>query len=239
MLRSILFLFTLLAFSCAQADEAKVQAMLEKDHPEIGKIDKVYKSDILGLYEVVSDGHLFYTDEKAQYLINGVIYDMKNMSNLTEERSKVLFAVDFNSLPLDLAVKMVKGDGKRKMAYFADPNCGYCKKLEAELVHVDNVTLYRFLYPIFQGSDEKVRNILCSKDPSKTWEDWMVNAVQPAASMCDDGGRTDKVKELGKKMNVTGTPTLIFASGERNPGYLPADELEQALDAPVIKQPTR
>ncbi len=234
MLRSILFLSALLAFSGAQASEANVRKILETNYPQMGKIDKVQKANILGLYEVVSDGHLFYTDEKAKYLINGSIFDLKSMRNLTDERAKVLFAIDFNSLPLDLAVKMVKGDGKRRMAYFADPNCSYCKKLESELLHVDNVTLYRFLYPIFPGSEEKVRNILCSKDPSKAWEDWMTNAVQPASASCDNAARTDKVVELGKKMNVTGTPTLIFASGQLNPGYLSAEDLEHALDEPVI-----
>ncbi len=233
MIRSFLFLFALLVFTCAQASEAKVRKILETNYPQMGKIDKVQKANILGLYEVVSDGHLFYTDDKAQYLINGSIFDLKSMRNLTDERARVLFAVDFNALPLDLAVTEVKGDGKRKLAYFADPNCGYCKKLEHELLQVDNVTLYRFLYPIFPGSDEKVRNILCSKDPSRTWEDWMTNAVQPASATCDDAGRTEKVVDLGRKMNVTGTPTLIFASGQLNPGYLPAEELEKALDEPA------
>jgi thiol:disulfide interchange protein DsbC len=235
MIRTFLFLCALLAFSGAQADEARLKATLEKNYPQLGKIDKVEKAHILNLYEVVSDGHLFYTDEKAKYLINGSIFDLKSMRNLTEERAKVLFAVDFNTLPLDLAIKEVKGTGQRKMAFFADPNCGYCKKLEGELLHVDNVTLYRFLYPIFEGSDEKVRDILCSKDPSKTWEDWMNNAVLPASATCDDAARTEKVKALGRKMNVTGTPTLIFASGQLNPGYLPAEELEKALDEPAPK----
>jgi thiol:disulfide interchange protein DsbC len=239
MIRPFLFLFAFFMYSCAQASEADVRKILENDYPQMGKIDKVQKANILGLYEVVSDGHLFYTDEKAQYLINGSIFDLKSMRNLTDERARVLFAVDFDALPLDLAVKMVKGDGKRKMAYFADPNCSFCKKLENELMHVDNVTLYRFLYPIFPGSDEKVRNILCSKDPSKAWEEWMVNAVQPASASCDDAGRTEKVVALGRKMKVTGTPTLIFASGQLNPGYLPAEELEQALDEPAAKEATK
>jgi thiol:disulfide interchange protein DsbC len=236
MIRMFLFVLALLACSGVQANEASVKKILEKNYPQLGKIDQVEKAHILGLYEVVSDGHLFYTDEKAKYLINGSIFELKSMRNLTDERARVLFAVDFNALPLELAVKMVKGNGKRKLAYFADPNCGYCKKLEAELLHVDNVTLYRFLYPIFQGSDEKVHNILCSKDPSKTWEDWMTNAVQPAVATCDDGGRTQKVVALGKKMNVTGTPTLIFANGQLNPGYLPAEDLEKALDEATPKE---
>lgn len=230
MLRSLLLLLATLAFTCAHADETSIKKILQENYPQIGEVDKVNKSDILGLYEVTVDGRLFYTDEKAKYLIAGNIIELKSGRNLTEERSRVLFAVDFNSLPLELAVKRVKGDGKRKMAYFADPNCGYCKKLEDEMTNVDNVTLYRFLFPIFEGSDVMVRNILCSRNPSKTWEDWMVKGVRPVSATCDSAARTDKVVALGKKMNVTGTPTLIFSSGLLVPGYVPATELEKHLD---------
>jgi thiol:disulfide interchange protein DsbC len=223
----LLLLVSLFCLS-AYADEAKVKSILLKNYPQIGKVDKVYKAPYLGLYEVVTEDQLFYTDEKAQYLFNGSVFDLKNGHNLTEERSRQLFAVDFNSLPLDIAVKRVKGKGERKVAYLTDPNCGYCKKLEGELKNVDNVTLYRFLYPIFSGSEEKVRNILCSNDPNKTWEDLMINGTQPPVANC--ATQTDKVSALGKKLNVHGTPTLIFADGTVVPGYLPAAELEKALN---------
>lgn len=216
------------------ADPSTVKSLLQKKYPQIGNVEKVYKAPFLGLYEVVADGQLFYTDEKAQYFINGNIFDLKSGRNLTEERSRKLFAVDFKSLPLELAIKMVKGNGERKMAYLADPNCTYCKKLEGELKKVNNVTLYRFLYPIFPGSDEKVRNILCSKDPNQAWEDWMLNGVQAPAGNC--ATQTEKVLALGKKLKVSGTPTLIFADGVLVPGYLPAADLEKALNSATRHQ---
>jgi len=228
MFRYLLLLLAALFCLNAYADEARVKSILQKNYPQIGKVDKVYKAPFMGLYEVVADGQLFYTDDKAQHLIVGNVIDLKSGRNLTEERSRKLFAVDFNGLPFELALKKVKGNGERKMAYLTDPNCGYCKKLEAELKKVDNVTLYRFLYPIFQGSDEKVRNILCSKDPNKAWEDWMVDGESAPAGDC--ATQTEKVKALGKKHNVTGTPTLIFPDGTLIPGYLPADELEKILN---------
>jgi thiol:disulfide interchange protein DsbC len=228
MFRTLPLLLAALVCFSAYADEAQVKNILQKNYPQIGNVDKVYKAPFLGLYEVVTDDQLFYTDEKARYLINGNIYDLKSGHNLTEERSRKLFAVDFNSLPFELAVKKVKGNGSRKMAYLTDPNCGYCKKLEGVLKNVDNVTLYRFLYPIFPGSDEKVRNILCSSDPNKTWEDWMLNSVLPPSGTC--ATQTEKVIALGKKLHVNGTPTLLFADGTQVPGYMPAADLEKALN---------
>ncbi|MBI5659394.1 MAG: DsbC family protein [Nitrosomonadales bacterium] len=228
MFRLSLLLLASLFCSCAYASETRVKDMLQKNYPQIGKIEKVNKTSILGLYEIVTRDQLFYTDEKAQYLINGNIYELKTMRNLTEERARQLFTVDFNGLPFELAIKKVKGDGKRKMAYFSDPNCVYCKKLEHELRNMDNVTLYMFLYPLFQGSDEKVKAVWCSKDQVKAWDDLMLNNVQPLAGACE--APSAKVLELGRKLNLTGTPALIFADGVVVPGYVPAPELEKALN---------
>ena len=149
------------------------------------------------------------------------------MSNVTEECSRKLFAIDFNQLPLDLAVKKVKGKGERKIAIFTDPNCGFCKRLEKELKQIDNVTIYQFLYPVFPGSDEKVRAVWCSKDRLKAWEDLMDNDIVPPAGNCDTP--TAKIMALGRKLKVNGTPALVFGDGTINPGYLPAAELENAL----------
>jgi thiol:disulfide interchange protein DsbC len=231
MLRHILLLFVALFALNAHADEATVKSTLLKKYPQIGKVDKVFKAPYLGLYEIVTDDQLFYTDEKVQYLIVGNIYDLKNSRNLTEARSKQLFSVDFDKLPFELAMKKVKGNGQRKMAYFTDPNCGYCKKLEGELKNVDNITLYRFLYPIFPGSDEKIRNVLCSADPNKAWDELMLNGTQPVAGNC--ATQTEKVSALGKKLHINGTPGLIFADGTQVPGYLPIADLEKALNGVV------
>jgi thiol:disulfide interchange protein DsbC len=232
MFRTLLLL--LLSVSLAHAAEtdktALIKDTLQKNYERlIGSVDQVNKSPIPGLYEVVTGDHLFYTDETAQYLIDGSLFDLKARRNITEARSRQLFAVEFDKLPLDLAVKKVKGNGSRKLAYFTDPNCGYCKKLEHELQNVSNITLYLFLYPIFDGSAEKVQGVWCSKDKVKAWDNLMLNGVQPAAGKCDVP--TAKVMELGRKLKVNGTPALIFANGVINPGYMPAAELNKALES--------
>lgn len=221
----------LLAFtlSVAYAGEAEVKATLQKKLPQIGQIDKVLKSPVPGLYEVITQDHLFYSDEKGNFLIDGAVYDLKSMRNITEERSRKLFAIDFSKLPLENAVKVVRGKGERKMAVFTDPNCGFCKKLEKELLQVDNVTLYHFLFPLFQGSEEKARNVWCSKDRAQAWNDLMQKNIQPAEAKCDTPLAQNLA--LGRQFKVNGTPALIFSDGVINPGYLPAAELEKALSS--------
>lgn len=220
-----LFLFIWLPF--AQAGENEIRQSLQGKFPNIGKLEHVVKTPYAGLYEVVINDQLLYVDEQGLFLFDGSIIDIKNRRDLTEERRRQLFAIEFDKLPFDLAVKKVKGNGKRKMAYFSDPKCGFCKRLESELVKIDNVTLYLFLYPIFQGSEEIVRNVYCAKEPVKAWDGLMLNGIMPANVSCQ--APTDKVLALGKKLRVNGTPNLIFDNGVQIPGYLPAEELEKRL----------
>lgn len=232
----LLSVLALLAISPAWgADLSGIKDRLQKNYPQLGQITQVNKTPMRGLYEVVTTEHLFYTDEKAQYLIDGSLYDLRTMRNLTDERARKLFAVDFDSLPFDLAMKQVKGNGARKLFIFTDPNCGFCKRLEAELQKVDNITLYRLLYPIFPGSDEKVRNVWCSKgDRNALWEDMMLRGATPPPATCD--APIAKAMEWGRKLKVNGTPTLIFSDGSEAPGYMPAPDLEQALDKATAHQ---
>lgn len=218
-----------LSVSSAYAGEAEIKSTLLKKVPQIGHINQVKKSPVTGLYEVITQDHLFYTDEKAQFLIDAAVYDLKTMRNITEERSRKLFAIDFNKLPFENAVKVVRGKGERKMVVFTDPNCGFCKKLEKELLNIDNITIYHFMYPLFPGSEEKSRAVWCSKDRAKAWNDMMLEGIVPPDGKCDTP--LEKNMALGRQLKVNGTPALVFENGTINPGYLPAAELEKALIA--------
>lgn len=215
------------AFTAVHAGEAEIRQSLQSKFPNIGKLEHVVKTPYSGLYEVVVGEQLLYTDEQGLYLFDGNIIEVRSRTDLSEQRRHQLFAIEFDKLPLELAVKKVKGNGKRKLAFFTDPNCGYCKKLEKELARINDVTLYMFMYPIFPGSEEIVRNVRCAKDPVKTWDELMLKGIAPANVTCKVS--TDKVIALGKKLKVNGTPNLIFADGTQIPGYLPAEELEKHL----------
>ncbi len=223
----------LLVAHAAQATEADVKKALEPVLEQLFgpgvKADAVRKSGALNLYEVQIGSDILYTDEKAAYLINGDILDVKAKKNLTEERKQKLSQVKFSDLPLDLAVKQVKGNGKRVLVTFEDPNCSYCRKLAKELQSVSDVTVYTYLYPILSpDSAEKSKNIWCASDRVKAWNDLMIDGKQPASANCNHP--TEKVSALGRKLNIKGTPAMIFADGSRVPGYMPAAMLEKALD---------
>ncbi len=230
MLKKLLPLALLLAFgSAVVADEADIKKGMEA---KLGtKVESVAKAGYLGLYEVYADGHIFYTDGKmTAILAGGQLIDAKNMKNVTEDRMKRLTAIKFNDLPLEQAIKQVRGDGKRVLATFEDPNCGYCKRLAKDLLKLDNVTVYTFLYPILsEDSVRKSKQIWCSADRAKAWNDLMIDGKAPSGRDDCDTTAVSKNQEFGRKFNITGTPTMFFADGERVPGAVPLDRIEQKL----------
>jgi thiol:disulfide interchange protein DsbC len=227
---------TLGAVVSAFAGEAEIRKNLPARIPQFPPIDEVTKSPVPGLYEVRVNGfQIYYTDEQGNYLLQGNLIDVKARKNLTEERVEKLSAVAFDQLPLKDAIKIVRGNGKRRLAVFEDPNCGYCKRFEKDMKAVDNVTVHLFLYPVLgPDSATKSRDIWCSKDKGKAWSDWMESNVRPATAApgCDTAALQRNV-EFGRKYNITGTPTLIFSDGTRTPGAIPAEQVEKQLAASI------
>ncbi|HWH48569.1 MAG TPA: DsbC family protein [Burkholderiales bacterium] len=236
----ILTVFSLivpLLSGAACADEASIRAEIAKKFPK-ANVESVTKTSHLGLYEVVVDGQMFYADEAFNYLIDGSIIDTNSMTNLTAARQRELeesklkkLAFPFEQLPLDLAIKKVKGDGSRKIAVFSDPDCPFCKRLERDMEKVTDVTIYLFLYPIEQlhpKAPAVSRAIWCSGDRVKAWDEYMLKGVSPkAAGTCTNP--VDKLVEFGKSKRISGTPTLFFADGKRVPGAIPVDQIEDHL----------
>ncbi len=214
----------------AHAQDATIRKNLTERLPQMPKIDEITKTPMPGLFEVRIGTDLFYTDADGNYLIQGQIIDTRQQKNITEERMDKLNAIDFSALPLKDAFTVVRGNGKRKIAIFQDPNCGYCKRFERDFQKVDNVTVHMFLYPILgKDSTEKSRNLWCAKDKGKAWQDWMLRDQAAPAANCDAAALARNV-EFGKKHKITGTPTLIFADGSRVPGAIGAAQVEKMLD---------
>jgi thiol:disulfide interchange protein DsbC len=240
--RSLLLLTGVCATLAAHAGEAEIRKNLAAQIPQLAKIEEITKTPMAGLYEVRTGGaEIYYTDEQGNYLLQGNLIDVRQRKNLTEERVEKLSQVAFDKLPLQDAFKIVRGNGKRQLAVFEDPNCGYCKHFERDMKNVDNVTVHLFLYPVL-GADStaKSRDIWCSKDKPKAWSDWMSTGAKPeaAAAACDTAALQRNI-EFGRKYNITGTPTLIFGDGTRAPGALPAAQVEKLLAAATLAAPGR
>ena len=224
---------TLGAFAApARADEATIRKNLVERLPaDFPKIDEVTKTPIAGLWEVRIGSDLLYTDEQGNHVIQGTVFDTRAKVNLTEKRIEKLTAIDFAALPLKDAMVVKQGTGARKLAVFADPNCGYCKRFERDLLAVKDVTIYTFLYPVLgPDSADKSRSIWCSKDAMKTWRAWMIDGTAPAKpSGACDAAAIERNSAFGRKYRINGTPALLFEDGKRVPGAIAAAEVEKRL----------
>jgi thiol:disulfide interchange protein DsbC len=232
---AVLALF--LAVPALAQDLEKIRTEIKKKFPE-ATVETVRKSGYGGLLEVTGGGDVFYTDDKVTFIVLGSIVDAKTRENVTETRSRKLSAVSFDSLPLDSAVKIVRGNGSRRIAIFEDPNCGYCKRFEADLAKVTDLTVYVFLYPILSPeSAEKSKAVWCAPDRSKAWLDLLLKDATPANAAASCETPVDKVLAFGRDKRITGTPTIFFEDGERVPGAMPMASFEKRLaDAKLAKK---
>ena len=243
-MKKLLFLIALLLALPLQAGEAEIRQALKTRFPQI-RIDGIQPAPMPGLFEVrfqTRDGpQLLYTDGNANFFfVEGSIIDVKSGRNLTEERLLKLSAIEFSALPLDLAVKVQRGNGKRVLAMFTDPYCPYCRRLEQSLLQIDDITVYVFMYPVIRPDyADHSRAVWCSPDRVKAWLELAANDTPriPAAS-ANCANPVDKIVELGKALRVTGTPTLYFANGERAGGGMEIGKLRAKLDE-IARQPAK
>ena len=214
----------------AETDLESIKKEIQKKYPDF-KADRVTKAGYGDLYEIFTNGEIIYTDLKVTFLLLGTLVDTGTRANVSEARLQKLTAINFNDLPFNQAIKLVRGNGSRKMAIFEDPNCGYCKKFEQDINTLENITAYIFPYPILaQDSVDKSKAIWCSPDRLKAWQDTMLRERPPTTKgTCDNP--IEKNVALGQKLRVTGTPLTIFEDGERISGALPKDRIEAKLVA--------
>lgn len=192
----------------------------------------VTKTPYLGLYEVYTGSRIIYTDEKTSVFVVGNLIDDATRMDVTEARLGELSRIKFSDLPFKQAIKQVRGNGKRVLVTFEDPNCGYCKVLNKELVKLNDVTIYTFLFPILgDNSMDKSKRIWCAKDRAKAWNDWMIHNKTPSGSdQCDTQAIT-RNQEYARGIGLSSTPTLFFADGIRIPGALPLAEIEKKMNS--------
>jgi len=223
--------------ACQQAnsvDPEQVKASLIKSIPELPKDLQVEKSPMAGVYQVVIGRKIFYVSNDGKYLIFGNLIDTATKQNLTEQKVAELSKVDFNKLPLDLAIKVVNGTGERKLVVFSDPDCPYCQLFERQTApNLKDTTIYTFLFPLpnhpmAKGDSKK---IWCSKDRAQTWTSWMRDKKPlPSDDKCDTSG-LDKIYKIGTDVvQLEATPTLIFSNGQVMSGALPAEQLLAMMD---------
>jgi thiol:disulfide interchange protein DsbC len=221
---------------CAWANEASVRKLAESKFPG-AKIEGVTKTPYRGLYEVYMDGQIFYTDDKMSYIIAGELIDTKTSKNITQQRLRKLTAVNVKEIPLELGIRRVKGNGRRRLIVFSDPLCPFCQQLDQELLKINDVTIYVMLYPVehlHPGATELSKQIWCSPDRAQAWDDWMQKKRKPSTQSSCSGDPISQLDSIGDKIGINTTPTMVFADGGVIVGMVNAAQIEKYLtDTPI------
>ena len=208
------------AISLANVETLKIN--LSRYYPNI-QVSNIQATEMLGLYSASLDNQIIYLDENAQYMLVGSMVRLKDQKNLTKDLMLQQNSVDWKQLPFKDAIKTVKGTGKRQLFIFSDPNCPYCKKLEAELDKLNDVTIYTLIYPLKSQSITVSKQVWCDPNQAYAWKNLLQKNVQPKEKTC--ANPIDRNLELGKKLGIEGTPTLIFGNGLKMVGGRSAEDI--------------
>lgn len=222
------------AAGCAEISKAALRepemtSRLQRMYPNT-RISAVRAAEVDGLYEVVMGENVAYTDAQGRYFVFGHLYDMLRQVDLTALRPPEERRVVFPQALLSNAIKNVKGSGARVFAVFSDPDCVFCRRLEAEFEKLNDVTIYTFLHPleaINPGAKSKAISIWCAPDRVKAWSEAVLAGTAMPLIACANPVNDNLV--LGGALGVVGTPTIIGADGRVLQGAVSAAALEAWL----------
>ena len=214
-----------LCSAVSMADVATVSKNIKQQHPQL-KLDNIQATEMKGIYSASMDGQVVYLNEDAQHILAGSMIRLKDQHNLTKDLLIQQNSVDWKKLPLQDAIKSVRGTGKRQIAIFSDPNCPYCKQLEAELKKLDNITIYTFILPLKAQSVAPSKQVYCEKNPALAWENLITKAQLPK-SQTSCANHVERNMALAHRLGVNGTPAIIFSNGFKVMGAYPAAQIEQ------------
>ncbi len=223
----------------ALAQEGVIRKTLAERIPNFPPIDAVQPSPVPGIWEVRYGGtEILYTDATGAHIfVEGVLLATDGMVNLTQASIDRVTAMDFAKLPFRDALVFKQGTGARRMAVFADPNCGFCRRFERDIADIDDVTIYVFLIPILSADSlAKSRDVWCARDAPAAWRALMIDGKAPARApaRCDSKA-LERNLAFAREHKINSTPAAVFENGIRRPGAIPLAAVEQLLAAAARK----
>ena len=238
-LRTFLFLGALALSTSLWAGELAPKAQARRIEAEIQRttqnkvrIQAIRTTPIAGLYQVDSDDEVFFVDASGRFaVVGGSMIDLKNQTDLTAAHLDSIRWVSFDALPLKSAIKEVHGNGSKKLAVFEDPNCPICRVFTKFLDQLDDVTIYRFMFPIVDPKSEPLARIAwCSANRAAAWRDIMAGARPTGPQDCDTKGLVD-IMQAGDRYRIQSTPTVFLGNGRRLVGATPPELFMAALES--------
>lgn len=202
------------------------------------QIEAVRTTPVAGVFEVVADSDVFYVDASGRYaFLQARLVDIQARADLTQQRLDDVHRIPWDALPLHLAIKEVRGSGARTFAVFEDALCPICQVFTKFLGQLDDVTIYRFPFPVIHPTDSAklARVAWCAADRNGTWKVIMDGRRPQGDERCDVTGLVDILK-VGERFSINSTPTVVLLDGTRLVGATPPEQFIEAIDKSIAKR---
>jgi len=225
-LKLCLFLASIITTLAAHADFA--QDIIDRFPGAAGaKIERAFP----GFWAVVKDNEVVFIRDDLSVLINGEVVDLASNKSLTAQfREANKPKINIGEFNVKDSIRF--GSGSRRLFVFTDPDCPYCRQIEAEFDKLKNVEVFVFLFPLVSlhpAARVVSESIWCNHDRASAWKSYLQQGKIPPFATCDNP--ISRNLALGERLKIQGTPALIFEDGTVVPGLIPADRIEARLVA--------
>jgi len=229
------------AMSAAAADDTKaVRAAIEGLGPGI-KVDSIQPSPMPGFYQVVASGRMVYVTADGRYMLNGNLIDLKNQTDLSAASWAATRKAELAKVPASQRLIYAATNPKHTVTVFTDVDCGFCRQLHSQIDEFNKkgITVEYVFWPregvkTTGGNDTpsytKAVSVWCSSDRKNAFNEAMKGGSVKAAS-CANPVKDEF--ELGERLGVNGTPTVVTENGDVVGGYLSPAQLLKAVEAPA------
>jgi len=204
--------------------------------------DRVGDAPLKGFKQFVVDGRVVYVSNDGKFLIQGMILDIAQRRNLTEDALASVRRDVLAKIPLSDRIVFAPKNPRYTVTVFTDVQCGYCRKFHEDIQAYNDLGI-AVQYVAFPragiGSDDYARmeSVWCSPDRKAA----LTAAKRDRGALVAPCANSPVAREFeaGRKAGLAGTPMIVAEDGTQLGGYLAPAELRAALEQLASATPAR
>lgn len=200
-------------------------------------IDSIRPAPMQGFYQVIASGHLVYVSNDGKYMLNGDLIDLSKKKNITDDGWAEFRKTELAKVPEADRIVFSPPNPRYRVTVFTDVNCAYCRQLHEHMADFNKagIAVEYIAWPREGVTNEAGRttptynemvSVWCASDRKAAFTS-AKQGKAPKAANCPNPVKDEF--ELGVKLGVSGTPTIIAADGSMVGGYVTPEQLLQAL----------
>lgn len=187
-------------------------------------INSIYTTPYPNTYALIMGTNIIYGNLNSNYITAGHMFNVNTQSDITDYLQKLTAPkVDISQINVsDALISNASANINKKLIIFIDPDCPYCRQLEAKIEQNGinkKANIYYMLMPLSMHPNAKAHttNILCSAKPLQTLKEYMVNNNDNPKVTLTQGCNIDPVLErtaaVARNLSINGTPAIVTGDG--------------------------